>query len=401
VLSSLPPREIVIEAGPIGGTYDEHARAYAVILEEHGFRTTVRNNPDSGTIIDHANDPATGVDVGFAAQPVDPAITPRVRVMATVELQPLFLFYSTALGELVSPVNLLDRSIVLPAPASATAIAAMDLLALYGVTPETARFVHMDITEAAQRLGEGEFDAGFFMLASEHALIRALSADAELAAFNYGDVRSIAINLDYLSTAVLPAGGFDLALSLPPDLLELVGAEVQVVTHEDLHPAAAYALLDALVQRHAAATAVSDIGQYPSFVGTRLPLLDEARDYQQSGRPWTYRIFGTYWGSLVDEFAFLIFALFLITQGYRTIKYLLEALTLSGVWAASGLIASQIRRKDASGHSPGHMGRIALALGERLIDRATVHERARERLAQWRKIRDPAKDGGRDGAAPM
>jgi hypothetical protein len=31
VLSSLPPREIVIEAGPIGGTYDEHARAYAVV----------------------------------------------------------------------------------------------------------------------------------------------------------------------------------------------------------------------------------------------------------------------------------------------------------------------------------------------------------------------------------
>jgi hypothetical protein len=243
----------------------------------------------------------------------------------------------------------------------------------------------MDITEGAQRLGAGEFDAGFFMLASEHPLIRDLSEDSELAAFNYGDGRSLAINLDYLSTAVLPAGGFDLALSLPPDQLELVGAEVMVVAHEDLHPAVAYALLDALVQRHTVATAVSDSGQYPSFAGTRLPLLDAARDYQQSGRPWTYRIFGTYWGSVVDEFSFLIFALFLITQGYRTIKYLLEALTLLGVWAASGLIAKQIRRRNATGRDPGRLAQIALALGERLIERATINERARARLDQWRR----------------
>ncbi|MDP5350085.1 MAG: hypothetical protein NWQ32_17110, partial [Paracoccaceae bacterium] len=196
VMTALPPRSIVIEAGPIGGTYFAHATAYAEVLEDHGFEVTLRSNPNSTTIIDNVNDPQSGVDIGFVAQPTDPALTPRVRVLAKVELQPLFLFYATALGEIVSPVNLRDRRIVLPMPASASAIAALDILAIYGVTPETATIEHLDLTEGARRLADGEFDAGFFMLASENPLISHLAADPDLAAFSYGDARSIAINLD-------------------------------------------------------------------------------------------------------------------------------------------------------------------------------------------------------------
>ena len=57
VATVLPPRSIVIEAGPMGGTYYAHATAYAEVLEEHGFNVTLRSNPNSTTIIDHVNDP--------------------------------------------------------------------------------------------------------------------------------------------------------------------------------------------------------------------------------------------------------------------------------------------------------------------------------------------------------
>lgn len=385
VALSLPPRSIVIEAGPVGGTYHAHASAYAEVLIEHGFTAELRANPNSTGIIDNVNDPASGVDIGFVAQPVDPAATPRVRSLAKVELQPLFLFHSIALGELVSPVNLRGRRVVMPPAASATSVAALELLALYGVTPQTATIDHVEITEAAQRLADGEFDAGFFMLAAENPLIHELAGDSDLAAYSYGDARSIAINLDYLSTAVLPAGGFDLSLSLPPGSLDLVGAEVNVITHMDLHPALAFAMLDALERRHQAATAISQMGQYPDTMGTRLPVLAAARDYAQSGRPWSHRLFGTYWGSLIDEFSVVIFALFVITQGYRTAKYMLEALTLLGLWIAGGLIERQIRA-HGQGRSPGRLGRLAMALSASLIDRVSVSGRARTRLEDWRRL---------------
>lgn len=385
VLLALPPRGIVIEAGPVGGTYHAHARAYAEVLAEHGFSTELRANPNSTAIIDNVNEPDSGVDIGFVAQSVDPAATPRVRSLAKVEFQPLFLFHSIALGELVSPVNLRGRRVVMPPEASATAVAARTLLALYGVTPQTATIAHVEITEAARRLTDGEADAGFFMLAADNPLIHTLARDRDLAAFSYGDARSIAINLDYLGTATLPAGGFDLSQSLPPGNLDLVGAEVNVITHKDLHPALAFAMLDALERRHQPATAIARMGTYPDIVGTRLPILPQARDYAQSGRPWSYRLFGTYWGSLIDEFSVAIFALFVITQGYRTIKYLLEALTLLGLWVASGLIERQIRA-HAQGRGPGRLEMSLMALSAGLIDRVSVSGRARARLEHWRRL---------------
>lgn len=386
VMTALPPRSIVIEAGPIGGTYFAHATAYAEVLEDHGFEVTLRSNPNSTKIIDNVNDPQSGVDIGFVAQPTDPALTPRVRVLAKVELQPLFLFYATALGEIVSPVNLRDRRIVLPMPASASAIAALDILAIYGVTPETATIEHLDLTEGARRLADGEFDAGFFMLASENPLISHLAADPDLAAFSYGDARSISINLDYLTPATLPAGAFDLSQALPPGDLELVGAEVQVITHEDLHPALALAVLDALTRRHSVATAVSDIGQYPDFSAARLQTLDAARDYALNGRPWTYQMFGSFWGSLFDEFFVLIFAVFLTVQGYRTVKYLLEGIEFVGLWAAGGVIDRHIR-DHATGREPRMLGRLSLGLSARLIDRVSVANRTRSKLAMLRQLK--------------
>lgn len=385
VALALPPRAIVIEAGPVGGTYHAHARAYAEVLAEHGFTAKLRNNPNSTTIIDEVNDPGSPVDIGFVAQPVDPAATPRVRSLAKIEFQPLFLFHSIALGEVVSPVNLRGRRVVMPPEASATAVAASAVLALYGVTPKTATIQHVEIAEAARRLATGEADAGFFMLATDNPLIQTLSRNRNLAAFSYGDARSIAINLDYLDTATLPAGGFDLSQSLPPGNLDLVGAEVNVITHKDLHPALAFAMLDALERRHQPATAISRMGTYPDIVGTNLPLLRQARDYAQSGRPWSYRVFGTYWGSLIDEFSVVIFALFVITQGYRTTKYLLEALTLVGLWLASGLIERQIKA-HAKGRKPNRLGRFLMALSAGLIDRITVSGRARARLEDWRRL---------------
>ncbi|MEE4187908.1 MAG: hypothetical protein V2I76_05605, partial [Roseobacter sp.] len=273
----------------------------------------------------------------------------------------------------------------MPPEGSATAVAARALLTLYGVTPQTATIEHAEITEAARRLTDGEADAGFFMLAAENPLIHTLARDRDLAAFSYGDARSITINLDYLSTTMLPAGGFDLSQSLPPGNLDLVGAEVNVITHTDLHPALAFAMLDALERRHQSATAIARMGQYPDIVGTRLPLLPEARDYTQSGRPWSYRLFGTYWGSLIDEFSVAIFALFVITQGYRTIKYMLEALTLVGLWLAGGLIERQIRA-HAQGRNPGRLEMLLMALSAGLINRVSVSGRARAKLEDWRRL---------------
>ena len=92
---ALPPEPVVIQAGPVGGSFDVHARQYAEQLRAHGFQVEVRNQDESLRIIDRVNDEASGVQIGFSAQRVHVLRHPQVLSAGVVELQPLFLFLRT------------------------------------------------------------------------------------------------------------------------------------------------------------------------------------------------------------------------------------------------------------------------------------------------------------------
>lgn len=383
VWNALPPSQITIEAGPQEGTYYAHAMAYAEVMQSHGFDVTVLSNPNSNAIVDNVNNPASGVDIGFVAQAIVPEALPNVAGVARIEMQPLFLFSSIALGELVTLANLQRRSIVMPPAGSATATAATEILSIYGVTDETAQIVHLPIQQAAKELQEGRFDAGFFMLAPDNPIIESLATDINLAAFSYSDARSMTIKLDYLSSTRLPAGGFDLGLLIPPFDLDLVGSEVTVVAKANLHPAALYALVEGIERRHQGATAVSLPGEYPAFSATRLPLPDTLANYEISGTPWAYRFFGLRLGSLIEEFSVLILGLFIATQAYRTLKYSLEALELGAHVVASAALRRQQRLQNA-GKGTGPASRLIVRFASSVIERETVRMRARRELEATR-----------------
>lgn len=150
-------------------------------------------------------------------------------------------------------------------------------MALYGVTQDNSDISFMSIDAAALALQKGQADAGVFMLAAENTLIRSMAEDNGLSLYSYSEAHSISINLSYLGRAEIPAGAFSLQDRLLPEPLKLIGAPVNVVANQDLHPAVIYALTDALQQVHGERTAVSEGGQYPSFTATELPLHEGAK----------------------------------------------------------------------------------------------------------------------------
>lgn len=46
VQSALPPRVVVIETGPVGGTYFRNAERYAQVMEQRGFEITPESRLD-------------------------------------------------------------------------------------------------------------------------------------------------------------------------------------------------------------------------------------------------------------------------------------------------------------------------------------------------------------------
>ncbi len=304
---ALPPDLVIIQAGPPGGSFDAHARRYAEHLNAQGLHAQVRNQDDSLKIIDRLG--GTGkVQVGFTAQRVDGLRHPDVASAGVVELQPLFLFLRRGLAEpLRSPAGLAGRRLVMPLEGSATAQAAQDLLARYDVTRQNASFGFLKMGEAAAALQRGEYDAGFFMLAPDNALVRQLALDPGLVLYSFDDSVGIARHIDYLKPATLARGAFDLKAVLPPRDVSLIGATVNVIVREDIHPAVLYALLQAMSDVHKGQTLVSDPGTYPRQAGTTLPVHPLAQAWAKNGTPWLFThlppdvagVVDAYWGPVL------------------------------------------------------------------------------------------------------
>ncbi|WP_377153850.1 TAXI family TRAP transporter solute-binding subunit [Roseateles sp. UC29_93] len=383
VRRALPPQRVVIQAGPPGGSFDNHAHRYAEHLRAHGLQAEVRNQNDSLRIIDKLDTSSTGVHIGFTAQRVDAARHPQVLSAGVVELQPLFLFLRREGSEPATLAGLKGRRLVMPLEGSATAQAAHDVLARYGVSAANATFSFRQMSEAVDALQRGEHEAGFFMLAPDNALVRKLAVDPGLQMFSLSDSRGIARNLDYLKPATLVRGAFDLQGPLPPRDVSLVGATVNVVVREDLHPAVLYALLQAMNEVHKGQTLVSDPGDYPRQTGAALPVHPLALEWAKSGTPWLYEHLPAAVAGVVDAYWGPVLVLVAVVSAFGTLTSLTGFIEAALLGIALRWLGWLQRRVDRGGR-PGWGGRMLFRMVEPVILRQGQEQIARDRLERLR-----------------
>jgi len=317
---ALPPNPVVIQAGPHGGSFEQHARRYASELTARGLRVEVRNQDDSLHIIDKVANSDAGVQIGFIAQRVDASRFPGVASAGVVELQPLFMFFRRDIAEPATPAALVGKHVVMPAEGSATAHAATELLALYGVTPRNTTFTFLPMNAEATALLHGDHDAGFFMLASDNVLIRRLATAPQLLTYSFTDSIAIVRHMDYLRPATLVRGAFDLQAPLPTHEIALVGANVEVVVRRDIHPAVLYALLQALNEEHKGQSLVTDAGDYPRQAGVALPMHPLAEVWSKRGTPWLFSHFPPSLAGVIDAYWGPVVALITLVSIARTIQ---------------------------------------------------------------------------------
>lgn len=379
----MPPAQVVIQAGPTGGSFDTHARAYARMMETRGFKVEVRNQEDSLRIIDRLEAPDGQVQIGFTAQRLRAVDHPQVFSVGAVEMQPLFLFMRRSLPEPTSLAQLTGLRLVMPQRNSATAQATADVLQRYGVTPDNTGFAHSSLRQAADQMWAGQYDAGFFMVAPNNPLVARLAAHPDLRMVAFPDHLSIARNLDYLKPATLIKGALDLRTPLPARDVPLVAATVNVVVRQDIHPAVLYALLQAMEEVHKGQTLVSDAGDFPRRSGTDLPVHTLAVEWSKSGTPWLYSHLPATLAGIVD--AYWAPALFVLAS--VSAVGTLQSLTgfIDGVVLGIALHwLGWLERGVARGRKPGWWGRHLFRLVESVFNRKGRDQIARDRLEHLR-----------------
>jgi TRAP-type uncharacterized transport system substrate-binding protein len=380
-----PPSVVVIETGPIGGSYHVNALKYAKRLEAAGIRTEIRPNPQSLETVNRINAGAPRVDIGFAVQALDKDSLPNVVSAGTVELQPLFIFYNVGLGMLQTPAALKGRKLVMPVANSASAEAARAMLKLYGITEQNTPFSYLPIAEAAAALKAGKHDAGFFMLAPANAMVRDLALSDHLTLLSVPETVGISRNLPQLQAAVIPLGAFSMTDNVPGGDVRVVAGVVNVVVRRDINPAVLYALLDAMRSVHDGQTLVSAKGDFPSVVGTALDVHPRATKAAQSGTPWLFTHFGPFFASIIDRHWLLVLVFVVISEIYRVFFYLYELSEISSV--AMALWALRVLKSRCSeGHAPGVFAARLFHYAEKIVLREPQHDRAHALLHELRPV---------------
>src|SRR6185369_10410372 len=100
---------------------------------------------------------------------------------------------------------------------------------------------------------------------------------------SFANADAIGRRFPYLAPVTLAQGVFDLQANLPARDIRMVATKANLVIREDLHPALAYLLLEAMMEMHAAPGIFNAPGEFPSPVATDFPLADEAKRYFKTG----------------------------------------------------------------------------------------------------------------------
>jgi len=383
IWQTLPPSVVMIETGPVGGSYHDSAQRYARKLEAAGFKTEIRANPQSMQIIDNLEKASPRVDIGFSVQSLDRVAYSNVASAGVVELQPLFIVYNIGLGKVHSLVNLRGKRLVMPPEKSATAVIAREVLKLYDITEKNTRFVYLPIAQATEELKNGLHDAGFFMLAPANQIIRSLLSEDHLFLLSLSESVGISRQLDYLKTSVLHLGSYDLIKGVPDADVAVVGGLVDVMVRKDINPAVMYALLEAMKDTHAGQSLVSAKGEFPSTVGTALEPHPLAAQWAKSGTPWVFNKLSPGLASLIDKFWIYALAIFLLSQAYSILRYLYDLMTLSATSTALRILR-MVHRRLSAGQTLGRLDLKLVDLAESIIAHESQKEKAKALLEQIR-----------------
>lgn len=384
MVSSLPSDQITIYSGPVGGTFYNMALTYREALKAEGYTVKIVPSESTAQLLTSVNGSHAPNSIGFLMGSYDASSYPRIQSLGFVDQQPLFLFYSAAYGEMVSLATLKGRRIVLPPRDSITSQTALSLLSQYNIHPQNTDIEFLPFQQAIAVLQAGDAYAMFLMLGAEHSAISRLMSDPNLRVFSYRNTSGLLKKLKDLDEVSIAPASYDVLRQIPARTLHLLAARVEIIANDRLDTAAAYALLNVFENVHHRSTLTNAVDAFPSFSGLLAPPNPITQSFAKTGTPWLYRTLPSDVAVLIDKYLILGLAIFLLTEVYRTLRYLYEFLALSAETLALNILRRQ-RHLRTKGKQPGMFGRLLERWAQAVVTRQSIRQKAADTMADLRK----------------
>lgn len=302
-----PPDSIVMLAGPKESSYYTIAQRYAKIIARSGVKVQVVETGGARDNLRRLLDRKSQVDVGFVLGGLTEGVDiSGLTSLGSVFVQPILVFYR---GK--EPVELLSKltgkRIAIGPEGSGTHTMAMKFLAANGMDKGAARLLDLDGDDAVEALKQGKVDVAFLMGELVRGqVIRELLKTPGIRLMNFRQADGYMRRLKFLSRLTLPEGAFDLGMDLPPHDVELIGPTVELIAHDDLHPALSDLLIAAAQEIHRPAGIYRKAGEYPAPLERDFPVSSDAQRFYRSGTPFLYKQLPFWLASLVDRFVVVL-----------------------------------------------------------------------------------------------
>lgn len=301
-----PPTHLVITTGSTSGAYYAFANRYRAELAKSGITLNVVPSQGSVENIERLKSDTERVDLALMQGGIaDQRTAPHVMSYGRVFLEPVWIFHRLE-GTIDQLSALKGARIAIGPDGSGTRKLAADLLNATGIDATNATLLPLGSGAAAEALEKGEADAAFFTLAPESPLLARLITDNRLKLVSLRRAEAYTRRFPYLSRVVLPEGAIDLARSLPPSDVSMVAAQAALIARNDLHPALAWPLIDALKATHSAGGMFQRVAEFPRGFDPEYPMSEDAERMYTSGTPFFQRFLPFWLANFIERMIIMV-----------------------------------------------------------------------------------------------
>lgn len=303
-----PPRRITITTGSDSGAYYAYAQRYAVLLAAKGVTLDILTSAGSHQNLERIE--KGEADIAFVQGGIVPPAVGEddgespLRSLGSVSYEPVWVFYRGA--QRVDKLHqLAGQRIAVGEDGSGIRGLALSLLEANEIPARSPNLLPIAGLTAAEALQQGQIDAAFIVAAQEAPVVQVMLRSPGLRVVSLSQAEAYLRRFPFLSKIVLPRGVVDLVRDVPPRDTLLLATTANIVVRDDLHPALASLLLQAMTEVNGKGGFFQRAGEFPAYKDHSFPLSKDAEHYYKSGPPFL-QVYLPFWLAVLVERLFVM-----------------------------------------------------------------------------------------------
>ena len=305
-----PPRHMTITTGSETGAYYADAKRYAELLAVNGITLEVLTSTGSAQNLERLGRGEADIALiqgGMQETPINEDETSTdssLRSLGSVSYEPVWVFYRSDY-RLDKLYQLSGRRIAVGDEGSGSRALALPLLEANDISLKSKNLLPLSGLSAAEALQQEQIDAAFIVAAPEASVVQVLLRSPGLRVMSFIQADAYLRRFPFLSKIVLPRGVVDLVHDTPPRDTTLLSTTANVIVREDLHPALASLMMQAMADVNGKSGFFQQAGEFPAYKDRSFALSDEAQRFYKSGPPFLQRYL-PFWVAVLVERLFVM-----------------------------------------------------------------------------------------------